>query len=223
MVNARDPAAPQDFVYGKVRKGGVVTFYEATGTDNVFLHQVIVLAGHEVNSIGDIYINDQLATLDGEYVTTAGSGAEQTNWQRKIRVRKHKGDQTSADSTLTSETSLGSSFIGNDMAYLYVRYEYDQTVFANGLPLVTAVVEGKKVYDPRTSTTAYSANAALCIRDFLVSEYGLDDSSIDDTDFQAAANICDENVTLVDTTTEKRYEINGIVQANRPIGNVLQD
>jgi len=223
MVNARDPAAPQDFVYGKVRKGGVVTFYETTGTDNVFLHQVIVLAGHEVNSIGDIYINDQLATLDGEYVTTAGSGAEQTSWDRKIRIRKHKGDQTTADSTLTSETSLGSSFIGNDMAYLYVRYEYDQTVFANGLPLVTAVVEGKKVYDPRTSTTAYSANAALCIRDFLVSEYGLDDSSIDDTDFQAAANICDENVTLVDTSTEKRYEINGIVQANRPIGNVLQD
>lgn len=272
MVNARDPAAPQDFVYGKVRKGGVVTFYETTGTDNVFLHQVIVLAGHEVNAIGDIYINDQLATLDGEYVTTAGSGAEQTNWHRKIRVRKHKGDQTTADSTLTSETSLGSSFIGNDMAYIYVRYEYDQTVFANGLPLVTAVVEGKKVYDPRTSTTAYSANAALCIRDFLVSEYGLDDSSIDDTDFQAAANICDEDVRMntivsagnfivgkqyeiktvgstdftaigasantvgvVFTATgagsndgdaydsENRYEINGIVQANRPIGNVLQD
>lgn len=279
MVNLRDPAAPQDFVYGKVRKGGVVTFAEATGTDNVFLHQVIVLAGHEVNSIGDIYINDQLATLDGEYVTTAGSGAEQTNWQRKIRVRKHKGDQTSADSTLTSETSLGSSFIGNDMAYIYVRYEYDQTVFANGLPLVTAVVEGKKVYDPRTSTTAYSANAALCIRDFLVSEYGLDDSSIDDTDFQAAANICDETVDTINvfipstitvgkqykvtslgsspqtdwtsygassntigtvftatskassgsplngtaTLVENRYEINGIVQANRPIGNVLQD
>jgi hypothetical protein len=223
MVNARDPAAPQDFVYGKVRKGGVVTFYETTGTDNVFLHQIIVLAGHEVNAIGDIYINDQLATLDGEYVTTAGSGAGQTNWHRKIRIRKHKGDQTTADSTLTSETSLGSSFIGNDMAYLYVRYEYDQTVFANGLPLVTAVVEGKKVYDPRTSTTAYSANAALCIRDFLVSEYGLDDSAIDDTSFQAAANECDENVTLVDTSTEKRYEINGIVQANRPIGNVLQD
>ena len=272
MVNARDPAAPQDFVYGKVRKGGVVTFLETTGSDNVFLHQVIVLAGHEVNSIGDIYINDQLATLSGEYVTTAGSGAEQTNWKRKIRIRKHKGDQTVADSTLTSETSLGSSFIGNDMAYLYVRYEYDQTVFANGLPLVTAVVEGKKVYDPRTSTTAYSANAALCIRDFLVSEYGLDDSSIDDIDFQAAANICDEDVRMntivsagnfivgkqyeiktvgstdftaigasantvgvVFTATgagsndgdaydsENRYEINGIVQANRPIGNVLQD
>jgi|14_taG_2_1085336.scaffolds.fasta_scaffold02071_2 hypothetical protein len=223
MVNSRDPAASQDFVYGKVRKGGVVTFYETTGTDNVFLHQVIVLAGHEVNSIGDIYINDQLATLDGEYITTAGTGSEQTSWDRKIRIRKHKGDQTTADSTLTSETSLGSSFVGNDMAYLYVRYEYDQTVFANGLPLITAVIEGKKVYDPRSSSTAYSANAALCIRDFLASEYGLDDSAIDDTSFQAAANECDEDVTLVGGGTEKRYELNGIVQANRPIGNVLQD
>lgn len=223
MVNSRDPAATQDFVYGKVRKGGVVTFYETTGTDNVFLHQIIVLAGHEVNSIGDIYINDQLATLDGEYITTAGTGSEQTSWDRKIRIRKHKGDQTTADSTLTSETSLGSSFVGNDMAYLYVRYEYDQTVFANGLPLITAVIEGKKVYDPRSSSTAYSANAALCIRDFLASEYGLDDSAIDDTSFQAAANECDEDVTLVGGGTEKRYELNGIVQANRPIGSVLQD
>lgn len=272
MVNSRDPAAAQDFVYGKVRKGGVVTFYETTGTDNVFLHQIIVLAGHEVNSIGDIYINDQLATLDGEYITTAGTGSEQTSWDRKIRIRKHKGDQTTADSTLTSETSLGSSFVGNDMAYLYVRYEYDQTVFANGLPLITTVIEGKKVYDPRSSSTAYSANAALCIRDFLASEYGLDDSAIDDTSFQPAANECDEDIRMativsagsfvvgkqyeiktVGTTnftsigasantvgviftatgagsgsgdaydSEKRYELNGIVQANRPIGSVLQD
>mgnify|MGYP000021656432 CR=1 FL=1 len=57
LVNRTAGIAPQDFIYGEVRKGGIVTFYETTGSDNVYLHQIICLAGHEVNSIGDVYIN----------------------------------------------------------------------------------------------------------------------------------------------------------------------
>ena len=217
MVNSREAAAPQDFVYGKVRKGGVVTFYEATGTDNTYLHQVIVLAGHEVNSIGDIYINDEVVSIDGNNLVTGDT------WQNKIRIKKHDGSQTTADSDLVSETSVDSNFKGLGIAYLYVRYEYDQDVFANGVPLITAVVEGKKVYDPRTATTSYSNNAALCIRDFLTSSYGLSDSAIDDISFASAANECDENVTLAGSGTEKRYTLNGIVKADRSLGDVLGD
>ena len=87
--------------------------------------------------------------------------------------------------------------------------------------MVTAVVKGKKVYDPRTQTTAYSNNAALCVRDFITSEYGLNDSAIDDVVFSAAANECDEDVTLDAGGTEKRYTINGIIKASSPIGDVL--
>lgn len=217
LVNSRNAVAPQDFVYGEVRKGGVVTFYEATGTDNTYLHQVIVLAGHEVNSIGDIYINDEVVSIDGNNLVTGDT------WQNKIRIKKHDGSQTTADSDLVSETSVDSNFKGLGVAYLYVRYEYDQDVFANGVPLITAVVEGKKVYDPRTATTSYSNNAALCIRDFLTSSYGLADSAVDDISFASAANECDENVTLADASTEKRYALNGIIQANRPVGDVLSD
>jgi len=223
LVNQKNGVAAQDFVYGKVRKGGIITFYETTGTNNTYLHQIIVLAGHEVNSIGNIYINDQVASFSGNFVTTAGTGAEQINYQSKIRIKKHDGSQTTADADLVSETSATSTFKGLGIAYLYVRYEYDQEVFANGIPTITAIVEGKKVYDPRSSTTAYSANAALCIRDFLTASYGLDDSSIDDVSFSAAANECDENVTLSGGGTEKRYEMNGIVNASRPIGDVLGD
>ena len=64
LVNSRSAAAPQDFVYGEVRKGGVVTYYESSGTSNKYLHQIIVLAGHEVNSIGDIYIHDDIVTIN---------------------------------------------------------------------------------------------------------------------------------------------------------------
>lgn len=224
LVNSRDAAAPHDFVYGEIRKGGTVTFYESTGDSNRYLHQVIVLAGHELNSIGDIYINDQVASIDGNgFVTSAGSGDDQVDYNSKIRIKKHRGNQTTADSDLVSETSVDSNFVGNGIAYLYVRYEYDQDVFPNGVPLITAKVQGKKVFDPRTSTTAYSNNAALCIRDFITSSYGLNDSTIDDTSFQAAANECDETVSLSGGGTEKRYTINGVIRADRSIGDVLQD
>ena len=70
ITNTRQATAPQEIVYGEVRKGGVVTFLESTGETNQYLHQILVLAGHEVNNIGDIYINDEVVTLDGNGFVT---------------------------------------------------------------------------------------------------------------------------------------------------------
>lgn len=229
LVNTRDPAAPQDFVYGEVRKGGTVTYYETTGDKNKYLHQIIVLAGHEVDNIGDIYINDTVATISNDYVTTVGTGDDAIDYESKIFIKKFTGGSgQNVKSTLDGIAdfdgpTLPANFRGDGIACLYVRYEYNQDKFPNGVPLITAKVRGKKVYDPRTSTTAYSSNAALCIRDFITSSYGLSDDSIDDTSFSAAANECDENVSLDGGGTEKRYTINGVIQANRATGDVLQD
>ena len=223
LSNTVSGIAAHDGVYGKVRKGGIITFYESTGDNNTYLHQIISLAGHEVNSIGDIYINDQVATFSGDFVTVAGTGDDQTTWGSKIRIKKYDGSQTAVDADLVSETSVDANFKGLGVAYLYIRYEYDQDIFASGVPTVTAVVEGKKVYDPRTDATAYSNNAALCIRDFIVSEYGFYDSSVDNVYFAAAANECDENISLSGGGTEKRYELNGVLQADRKIGDILSD
>lgn len=219
LINAKDAVAPHDFVYGEVRKGGTVTYYETTGADNLYLHQIIVLAGHEVNAINDIYINDEVVTLDANGFVTSSP------WNSKIRIKKHLGGSgQTVDSDLLAESNqITSDFVGNGIAYLYVRHEYDQDVFANGLPLITAVVKGRKVYDPRTSSTAYSNNAALCVRDYLTASYGLSDSQIDDTVFSAAANICDESVTLAEGGTEARYTVNGVVKADQNHGDVLQN
>jgi len=216
LVNGRDPAAPHDFVYGQARKGGAITYYESTGTNNKFLHQVLVLAGHEVEEIGDIYINDEVVTLDVDGFVTGDK------WKSKIRINKHLGDQTTADADLLAESNqITGSFVGNGIAYLYIRFEYDQEVFANGLPLITAVVKGKKVYDPRSDTTAYSANAALCVRDYLTAAYGLKSTDIDDTAFSVAANVCDEAVALDGGGTEPRYTMNGVLTANTKHSDIL--
>lgn len=221
QTNIREPAAHHDFVYGQTRKGGVVTFIESTGTQNDYLHMVISLAGHEVEEIGDIYINDEVVTLDGSgFVTTSQWLDADSN--KMIRIKKHTGSSTqTADSDLVSETSVTSDFRGRGIAYIYVRLQYDNDVFSNGIPTFTAVIKGKKVYDPRTTSTAYSANAALCIRDYITSSYGLNDSNVDDTFFSAAANTCEESVSLAAGGTEDRYQMNGVIKASETPKQIL--
>jgi hypothetical protein len=108
-------------------------------------------------------------------------------------------------------------------SYLVVRLEYDSTIFASGLPNVKAVVRGvNDIYDPRGGgSTGWTDNAALCIRDYLVKAYGMgaDAGDINDVNFIAAANICDEPVSvLVGTgtgyTTDGSYYPTGTIGLN---------
>jgi len=231
LANTREATAPQEVVYGEVRKGGVITFMESTGDKNKYLHQIICLAGHEVNDIGDIYINDVVANPDGSTHLVGG------DWNDKIYIRKFTGSDTqNIYSTLSGITdgpefkdgasvaANATDFKGQGIACLYVRMEYDQDTFAEGIPLFTAKVQGKKVYDPRTASTAYSNNPALCIRDYLTSSYGLDDTGdINDTTFSAAANTCDESVSLDAGGTQNRYEMNGAFVLSRTPSDILHD
>ena len=252
LVNSREATASADFVYGQVRKGGTVTFYESTGDKNKYLHQIIVLAAHEVEEIGDIYVNDEVVSLnDYGWVTETRWATKvnailspeggifydsetNSNYQSKIRINSFDGSQTTGpgllliESELTGPDALTSDFVGNGIAYLYTRYTYDADIFASGLPLITAIVKGKKVFDPREvshvssdpSTWEYSNNAALCIRDFITSTYGLNDSAIDDVSFSAAANESDEDVRMADTVSAgsfvigKQYEIKTVGTTN---------
>jgi hypothetical protein len=101
---------------------------------------------------------------------------------------------------------------------------YDQNVFAQGVPLFTTRLKGKKVFDPRNSATAFSSNSALCVRDYLISKYGLDSSGdINETAFSTAANVCDETVSLSAGGTEKRYETHGVIRLDRAPGDILGD
>lgn len=228
LTNVRGATSSAQVVYGQVRKGGVVTFLESTGENNKILHQIIVLAAHEVEEIGDIYINDEVVTMSNEDVTS-------DPYNGFLKIYKHTGNQTSAESnfanstsdlsdTLHAETSANSDFVGKGLAYLYCRFTYDQNAYANGLPTITAVVKGKKIVKTSSGTeqsAVYTSNAAWVIRDFLTSSYGLNDDQIDYTSFEAAADVCDETDVLSDGSAQ--YQINGVVDLSQPIGDVLTD
>ena len=218
----RQPAAPREIVYGTVRKSGVLVFAHVTGTTNEFLHIVVALAGHQVQAIGDIYIDDVIVPLDG------GGNASSGKYVGFLRVKKHLGaDSQTADSDLVSEAS--SVWTTNHrlrgIAYVYVRLKYNQDVFPGGIPNVSAIIQGRLVLDTRTSATAFSANWALCLRDYMAFSklgLGVPDAEFDTTALNAAANVADENVNLNPSGTEKRYTINGVISTDAQPGEIIE-
>ena len=132
-----------------------------------------------------------------------------SRYNGKAKVYTHLGtDAQAADSNLVSASSSWTNAHRlRGIAYLYVRLEYDQDAFTSGIPEITALVQGKKVYDTRDASTSYKPNAALVIRDFITNEdfgMGAASSEVNDTAITTAANICDENVTLSAGGTEEK-------------------
>ena len=223
-VTGRSPIGPHKVIYGTSRVGGNIVYMNTT-EDNKYLHMVIAIAGHEIDSFEAFYANDQEITLVSNFSDS------NSDYGNKIRVLYKLGTDTQAAfSELVSETSgLSGEWTSNHRvrgsALAYIRLEYDQDKFPDGIPNFTFKVRGKKVYDPRTGNTVYSNNAALCLNDYLTNtRYGLGcnyATEIDETALIAAANICDEQVTLADASTQNRYECNGVVSTSNTPESVI--
>lgn len=203
-------AVDHQIIYGRTRVGGVRVYDSSTGTKNEFLHRIMAFAGHEIQSYDEIYLNDEVVTLDG-----TGNVTSPARYNGFVRIKRYFGTTAqTADADLITDTAGLAVDAGRwtsdhrlqNIAYLYVRFKYSASVFPNGVPAVSATIKGKKVFDTRTATTAWSDNPALCLRDYLTSGYGLNQASskVDDTLVSTAASVCDE---VVDG--EKRFTCNG--------------
>lgn len=110
-------------------------------------------------SIGEPYGIEgvQSIMVDDVVVTHQGSG----NAQRYII--HYDGTQTTVDEMLAARfTGFADKFEG--IAYSAIRIPSRST---GGFPKVEALVRGRKVLDPRTSTTGWSRNPALAIYDIV--------------------------------------------------------
>ena len=65
-VSTRSANAPRKIVYGQCRVGGTITHIETTGTTNDVLHLFIAVAGHTINSLEKVIINDTTLTLGSD-------------------------------------------------------------------------------------------------------------------------------------------------------------
>ncbi len=311
-VTSKAPTAPYRIIYGSARVGGTIVYAETTSSTNEFLHMVIVLAGHEVDDISSIYVGDDVVSLETTSNDSNGipifTPTSSDQYNGKLRVKKHFGDPAQlADANLVSEiTQWTTNHKISGKAYLYLKFTFDSDVYPNGVPNVSAIVKGKKLFDPRATSftassstvstssntitisnhglstfdratydtnsqtaigglsngtlyyvikvddntfklatnyancvagtpisltsvsgsttqkfnfTTFSDNPVLCIRDYLKDTiYGMqvEDTEINDTNFIAGANTCDETVSVTNPSgTEKRFTCNGAFQLSQ--------
>ena len=226
-IMQKTPISSRETVYGNTKKSGSILFMETTN-NNKRVHIIIQIASHEIESFDTIYFNDEALTLSStgndsngiaRYKPTAPSkynkASEVDITEQKVRIKQHLGgDNQLADADLVSEVGdWTTDHRLRGIAYLYIRLENDSDMFPNGIPNISAEISGKKLFDFRTSTTAFSKNPALAIYDYLSDSrlgLGVSTSDIDTTSFTTMANLCDENVSLSAGGTEKRYECHGI-------------
>jgi hypothetical protein len=251
-----NPIAPRNIVYGKTRVGGTIVQRTLTAksasTKNV-LHQVIALAGHEINNITKIYIdagkgikeldlsdtNDFVSAtensttvfrcVDPEFVNTDND--EAYTGGSLIKLAFEKGDQTAANGYAVAQMSSASAWSTDHkmlgIAYIYINCIYDTEKFTQ-IPSFSFEIEGKKVFDPVSSSTVYSTNPALIIRDYLMdSTYGFGATSTEINDavtgagFVKARSDCNDSVSIT-SGTESRYTLNGQFTSTEEPQTVLE-
>ena len=238
-IMTRSPTSARQIIYGQAKVSGTVIFLATSGAKNEYLHLVVTLAGHEVQEIGEVYFNEDLVLTGSGDGYATGKYAAAGSYTGSL-IHKHLGSTTqTVDSTLQSDFPVDwdSNHRLQGIAYIYCKLTFSNEIFVGGIPNISCVVKGKKVEDPRNTITVpptlvYSANPALCLRDYLLDAdlgMGMDASEIDDTSVIAAANICDGQVEIKPVTSpatyENRYECNGqAVTSSTPdsiIGQIL--
>ena len=217
-VSVRAPVAPREIVYGHRRKGGVIVFLHSRGDRDQYLHLVIALAGHQVQSIGSIFFNGE------EALDTAGQPVGR--YAGKVSVEKALGapSQTAFPglrAAVPEKWTTAHRLAG--IAAIHLQLTWDADVFPSGIPNITVELEGKNdIRDPRLGTRGYTSNAALCLADYLsLDPFGLGapyggTDGIDEPDLIEAANICDEAVACAGGGFEPRYSCNGVVSLDQP-------
>ncbi|MBI4916882.1 MAG: hypothetical protein HY825_13625 [Acidobacteria bacterium] len=132
-----------------------------------------------------------------------------------VTVETYLGNQTgaSAVSPILSAAISGYTQRHPGLAFMVVQVASSAELFG-GIPQLRANVRGRRVYDHRSSTTAYRANPALCARDLRVSPDGGNraTSEIDETSVDAMATMCDVTVSSV-----ARFTCGYAVQDRRPL------
>lgn len=224
--------APQEIVYGEIRKGGLIAFLHKSN-NNLWLNHIIVLASHEIEEVTKLYLdNDEIEFNTGTNSDPRwASGPEKagTSYDAKVFLDSTNLGTTTqtaqADYLSLFPSYWTSSHRLRGHAHVALTLVWNGKLFTEGVPDIEFLVKGKKLYDPRSDTTVYSNNAALIVADWLTDQtFGLGVlwADIDTTALNTAANVCDEEINLTAGGTEKRYTINGVIHAEQPHEEVLE-
>jgi len=234
-----EPQAHRKFVFGETAMNTDVRYYETSGTDQEYFDYIIATSAHEVESIDEIWFDDQIAW------TSSGGVASFYSGYLTVSTRPVG---TSANTIAINGGGIwGSSCRLTGCSYVYLRLKRTgngkkaESPLVNGLPgRVTIKGKGAKMYDPRLDSTVTGGsgshrandqttwgtanstnrdNPALQLLWFLLGwninsklsvGCGIPYQRIDLPSFITAANICDEAITLAAGGTQPRYRTAGV-------------
>lgn len=205
LLNTAGTVDPIPVLYGTRRIGGTRCLTEVSGADNTYLHIVLAHCEGEVDGFDAVYFDGTVSTdarFAGAFTLEHFTGADA------------QAASSSLVAALPAKWTTAHKLSG--VAYTVARLTFNQDVW-HGVPVITADIRGRKVFDPRDSTTAWSANPALCLRDYLTNARygrGIAEASIDDATIIAAANYCDASITTP-AGTQPRYTCNGLVDTSK--------
>lgn len=191
--------------------GSVVVTWADGGGDNGGAFGTLVSGTHYSLPAGSNVItwlvpsNSYNATIQYTYSQTTSYA----------KVRKYLGTATqAADADLIAAFpgKWTSAHQGKGLCYTAHTLLYSDDVFPSGIPDIKVRLRGAKLFDPRTSTTAWTDRPALIARDYLLAAkndggLGCTTAEVDDASVIAATNICDESVATSATESQTRYAI----------------
>jgi len=237
LINKQSNDASIPIVYGERMLGGVRVFVETSGTDNQYLYIALVLCEGEIDDITEIRIDDKVVTWASDLAdnTAVEVNSSDSNFYKNseslIRVEPHYGtDGQSASTLLSTLSSWGSNHKLSGLAYLALRFKWNQDAF-QGIPKIQAVVKGKKVVAYNSSlvaqTAAHSTNPAWCLLDYLTNERygkGLSTNDIDLQSFYDASVVCETQVTPYGSASNINiFDCNTVLDTSRKVIENVRD
>jgi len=235
-IASRNPIAPWQVIYGQQMVGGTIVDIGETGSNDRYLHLVIVTACHQTNSFQGLWLDGKEVYLNGDPMvgcyddksTHYDLSGMPYNFKGRVYCQAFLGTATQSACADYINRSYGhwtAEHTLSGRSYIYLRLQYDVNVFPNGMPGVKSLWNGKTdVLDPRSGLRGYSTNAALCINDFLTNQdYGFRcaTTEINQTALIAAANLCASYTTS--GTIEPLYSLNGVFNLSSTPGEILNN
>ena len=229
-----DSNASGSWVFGETPCATDLVFAEQIGDD--VIAYVIAGAAHEIDSFGDLYLEEDLISFSGDNATG--------DWAGALTRTTRTGTDTQTAISIAGSLQWTSDAKGLGIAHYLLRFDLgndDEQKMKSGVPSrITQVVKGSKVYDPRLdstrggdgahraddqSTWEWSDNWALIVAHYLlgyrqagllVYGVGISPDDIDWAQAIAMANVCDETVD-----DKPRYRVGGIFPTNQDHAGVI--
>lgn len=208
-VNTRSTQEKIAVVYGLRRVGGNDVYGYTFGNEDRDLYLVQTLSEGECDSIYQKGGVDQIWFGDKLWNTFGASLGDNVDYWF------HNGAPSqTVDTNLSSIDSNWTDALENT-CYILFKLRYDRDYF-RGIPQRQVELKGKKLYDFRYGTTAWSDNPTLCLYDFITNTrygVGLPASQIDVSSWTTIANYCDT----------KNFTLNMVIKQDKSAWDIIQN